>query len=63
MAKGQGFKSIAGSVTAPQGFKAAAVFCDIKRIGTGKGSNKGTQARSRHHCFGCARGRRGDVHD
>jgi glutamate N-acetyltransferase / amino-acid N-acetyltransferase len=41
MAKGEGFKSIAGSVTAPQGFKAAAVFCDIKRIGTGKGSNKG----------------------
>ena len=26
---------------APRGFKAAAVFCDIKRIGTGKGSEKG----------------------
>ena len=35
------FHSIAGSVTAPQGFAAAGVFCDIKRLGTGKGSNKG----------------------
>src|SRR4051812_25751520 len=41
MAKGKGFKVIEGSVTAPQGFRAGAVFCDIKRIGTGKGSNKG----------------------
>lgn len=32
---------IAGSITAPQGFRAAGVFCDIKRLGTGKGSNKG----------------------
>jgi glutamate N-acetyltransferase/amino-acid N-acetyltransferase len=40
MAK-QGFKVIEGSVTAPQGFRAAAVFCDIKRLGTGKGSQKG----------------------
>jgi hypothetical protein len=32
---------IAGSVTAPSGFLAAGVFCDIKRLGTGKGSNKG----------------------
>lgn len=30
-----------GSVTAPQGFLAAGVFCDIKRLGTGKGSDKG----------------------
>ena len=30
-----------GSVTAPRGFRAAGVFCDIKRLGTGKGSNKG----------------------
>jgi glutamate N-acetyltransferase/amino-acid N-acetyltransferase len=30
-----------GSVTAPQGFQAAGVFCDIKRLGTGKGSSKG----------------------
>jgi glutamate N-acetyltransferase/amino-acid N-acetyltransferase len=35
------FKSIAGSVTAAAGFAAAGVFCDIKRLGTGKGSNKG----------------------
>lgn len=34
-------RSIPGSVTAPRGFSAAGVFCDIKRIGTGKGSNKG----------------------
>ena len=34
-------KPIPGSVTAPQGFLAAGVFCDIKRLGTGKGSNKG----------------------
>jgi glutamate N-acetyltransferase/amino-acid N-acetyltransferase len=35
------FREIHGSVVAPQGFQAAGVFCDIKRIGTGKGSNKG----------------------
>jgi glutamate N-acetyltransferase / amino-acid N-acetyltransferase len=35
------FKRIEGSICAPQGFKAAAVFCDIKRLGTGKGSEKG----------------------
>src|SRR5688572_16638190 len=34
-------KQIPGSITAPKGFRAAGVFCDIKRIGTGKGSNKG----------------------
>jgi glutamate N-acetyltransferase/amino-acid N-acetyltransferase len=34
-------KTIPGSICAPRGFKAAAVFCDIKRIGTGKGSEKG----------------------
>lgn len=33
--------TIPGSVTAPRGFFAAGVFCDIKRLGTGKGSNKG----------------------
>jgi glutamate N-acetyltransferase / amino-acid N-acetyltransferase len=32
---------VPGSITAPQGFLAAGVFCDIKRLGTGKGSNKG----------------------
>ena len=37
----QHFKSVPGSITAPQGFLAAGVFCDIKRLGTGKGSNKG----------------------
>jgi glutamate N-acetyltransferase / amino-acid N-acetyltransferase len=37
------FHSIAGSITAPTGFMAAGVFCDIKRLGTGKGSNKGSK--------------------
>jgi glutamate N-acetyltransferase/amino-acid N-acetyltransferase len=32
---------IAGSILAPRGFRAAGVFCDIKRLGTGKGSDKG----------------------
>lgn len=35
------FKKIPGSITAATGFSAAAVFCDIKKLGTGKGSNKG----------------------
>jgi glutamate N-acetyltransferase/amino-acid N-acetyltransferase len=35
------FKEVSGSVVAPQGFLASGVFCDIKRLGTGKGSNKG----------------------
>ena len=35
------FKEISGSIVAPKGFLASGVFCDIKRIGTGKGSNKG----------------------
>jgi glutamate N-acetyltransferase/amino-acid N-acetyltransferase len=35
------FQPIPGSITAPQGFRAAGVFCDIKRLGTGKGSDKG----------------------
>jgi glutamate N-acetyltransferase/amino-acid N-acetyltransferase len=35
------FEIVPGSVTAPQGFLASGVFCDIKRLGTGKGSNKG----------------------
>jgi glutamate N-acetyltransferase/amino-acid N-acetyltransferase len=35
------FKDIAGSIVAPTGFLASGVFCDIKRLGTGKGSNKG----------------------
>src|SRR5882757_5150801 len=35
------FKDIKGSIVAPKGFLASGVFCDIKRLGTGKGSNKG----------------------
>src|ERR1700730_1901618 len=35
------FKTISGSICAPRGFKAAAVFCDIKKLGTGRGSEKG----------------------
>ncbi|MFZ0826206.1 MAG: bifunctional glutamate N-acetyltransferase/amino-acid acetyltransferase ArgJ [Verrucomicrobiia bacterium] len=35
------FKEIQGSIVAPRGFLASGVFCDIKRLGTGKGSNKG----------------------
>jgi glutamate N-acetyltransferase/amino-acid N-acetyltransferase len=34
---------ISGSIVAPQGFKAAGVFCDIKRLGTGAGSEKGAK--------------------
>jgi glutamate N-acetyltransferase/amino-acid N-acetyltransferase len=37
----QALKRIPGSICAPLGFRAAAVFCDIKRLGTGKGSEKG----------------------
>jgi glutamate N-acetyltransferase/amino-acid N-acetyltransferase len=35
------FKAVQGSIVAPRGFRAAGVFCDIKRLGTGKGSQKG----------------------
>src|SRR5688572_16350976 len=35
------FKVVPGSITAPRGFLASGVFCDIKRLGTGKGSQKG----------------------
>ena len=35
------FKIIKGSITSPKGFLTAARFCDLKKIGTGKGSNKG----------------------
>jgi glutamate N-acetyltransferase/amino-acid N-acetyltransferase len=37
------FKEISGSVIAPRGFLASGVFCDIKRLGTGKGSDKGNK--------------------
>ena len=35
------FREISGSIVAPKGFLAGGVFCDIKRLGTGKGSDKG----------------------
>jgi len=35
------FKEIPGSIVAPAGFTVSGVFCDIKKLGTGKGSNKG----------------------
>jgi glutamate N-acetyltransferase/amino-acid N-acetyltransferase len=37
------FKIIKGGVVAPRGFLASGVFCDIKRLGTGKGSDKGNK--------------------
>jgi glutamate N-acetyltransferase/amino-acid N-acetyltransferase len=37
------FKEVPGSICAPLGFKTAAVFCDIKKLGTGKGSEKGKE--------------------
>ncbi len=35
------FKEISGSIVAPKGFRAGGVYCDIKKLGTGKGSDKG----------------------
>lgn len=35
------FRPVPGAVVAPRGFLASGVFCDIKRLGTGKGSEKG----------------------
>jgi glutamate N-acetyltransferase/amino-acid N-acetyltransferase len=35
------FKEIPGSICAPIGFRCASTFCDIKKLGTGKGSEKG----------------------
>src|SRR5437667_11362907 len=32
---------VSGSIIAPRGLRASGVFCDIKRLGTGKGSEKG----------------------
>ena len=34
---------VPGSITVPRGFRASGVFCDIKRLGTGKGSEKGNK--------------------
>jgi glutamate N-acetyltransferase / amino-acid N-acetyltransferase len=39
----QKLKLVDGSIVAPQGFLASGVFCDIKRLGTGKGSQKGNK--------------------
>lgn len=35
------FREIGGAIVGPRGFQAAGVFCNIKRLGTGKGSDKG----------------------
>src|SRR5439155_19425595 len=35
------FSRITGSIAAPRGFLASGIFCNIKRLGTGKGSEKG----------------------
>src|SRR5438105_9586911 len=35
------FRTVPGSIVAPKGFLASGVFCNIKRLGTGKGSEKG----------------------
>ncbi len=35
------WQEIPGSICAPIGFRAGAVFCDIKKLGTGQGSDKG----------------------
>jgi glutamate N-acetyltransferase / amino-acid N-acetyltransferase len=41
MPKEKAFRLVHGSICAPRGFRCAAVFCDIKTLGTGKGSEKG----------------------
>jgi glutamate N-acetyltransferase/amino-acid N-acetyltransferase len=41
MSAQKSIRKIPGSICAPLGFKAGAVFCDIKKLGTGKGSEKG----------------------
>jgi glutamate N-acetyltransferase/amino-acid N-acetyltransferase len=38
------FLEVPGSVVAARGFRASGVFCDIKRLGTGKGSEKGPKS-------------------
>src|SRR5438093_13526029 len=35
--------SLPASILAPRGFRAAGVVCDIKRLGTGRGSDKGAK--------------------
>src|SRR5205809_7916373 len=41
MAADKPFRKIPGSICAPLGFEAGAAFCDMKRLGAGKGSEKG----------------------
>jgi len=41
LAKAAKLTRLEGSILAPRGFRAAGVFCDIKRLGTGSGSEKG----------------------
>src|SRR5438132_14224220 len=36
-------RRVPGSIVAPRGFSASGYFCDIKRLGTGKGSEKGNK--------------------
>src|SRR5437867_5814466 len=36
-------RKVPGSIVAPRGFLASGVFCDIKRLGTGTGSEKGAK--------------------
>jgi hypothetical protein len=55
------FKEIPASIVAPKGFLASGVFCDIKRLGTGKGSQKGKK-RDLANRFQCPH-RRWYVHD
>jgi glutamate N-acetyltransferase/amino-acid N-acetyltransferase len=37
------YKPLPAGIAAPRGFHASEVFCDIKRLGTGKGSEKGAK--------------------
>jgi len=37
----ESIRKITGAITAPRGFHASGVFCDIKKLGTGRGSEKG----------------------
>src|SRR6266404_2670411 len=39
----QKLRLVEGSIAAPRGFLASGIFCDIKRLGTGKGSEKGAK--------------------
>jgi glutamate N-acetyltransferase/amino-acid N-acetyltransferase len=41
--KASPWQPVTGSILAPRGFRASGVFCDIKRLGTGRGSDKGAK--------------------